>query len=71
MLPHVSTQPGNEGKKAFFIGYMVDRLLEAALGRQNEDDRDHYGKKRMDMAGALFAGLFRHLFRKFAKETQE
>lgn len=71
MLPHVSTQPGNEGKKAFFIGYMVDRLLEAALGRQNEDDRDHYGKKRMDMAGALFAGLFRHLFRKFAKETQD
>jgi DNA-directed RNA polymerase II subunit RPB2 len=71
MLPHVSTQPGNESKKAFFIGYMVDKLLEAALGRYKEDDRDHYGKKRMDMAGSLFAGLFRHLFRKFAKETQD
>lgn len=71
MLPHVSTQPGNESKKAFFIGYMVDKILEASLGRAKEDDRDHYGKKRMDMAGALFAGLFRHLFRKFAKETQD
>jgi DNA-directed RNA polymerase II subunit RPB2 len=70
MLPHVSTMPGNESKKAFFIGYMVHRLCNAALGRSNEDDRDHYGKKRLDMAGSLFAGLFRQLFRKFAKEAQ-
>jgi DNA-directed RNA polymerase II subunit RPB2 len=70
MLPHVSTLPGNETKKAFFIGYMVHRLCTAALGRCNEDDRDHYGKKRLDMAGSLFAGLFRQLFRKFQKETQ-
>ena len=70
MLPHVSTMPGNESKKAFFIGYMVHRLCNAALGRSLEDDRDHYGKKRLDMAGSLFAGLFRQLFRKFAKETQ-
>ena len=70
MLPHVSTQTGNETKKAFFIGYMVDKICEGALGRQKEDDRDHYGKKRMDMAGTLFAGLFRFLFRKFAKESQ-
>lgn len=69
MLPHVSTQAGNESKKAFFIGYMVDKVCEAALGRYKEDDRDHFGKKRMDMAGSLFAGLFRHLFRKFTKET--
>jgi DNA-directed RNA polymerase II subunit RPB2 len=70
MLPHVSTLSGNEGKKAFFIGYMVYRLCIAALGRTTEDDRDHYGKKRLDMAGSLFAGLFRQLFRKFAKTTQ-
>ena len=70
MLPHVSTVPGNESKKAFFIGYMVHRLGNCALGRSNEDDRDHYGKKRLDMAGALFAGLFRQLFRKFTKDTQ-
>jgi DNA-directed RNA polymerase II subunit RPB2 len=70
MLPHVSTMAGNESKKAFFIGYMVHRLCNAALGRANEDDRDHYGKKRLDMAGSLFAGLFRQLFRKFAKEAQ-
>ena len=70
MLPHVSTLPGNESKKAYFIGYMVSRTALCALGRANGDDRDHYGKKRLDMAGSLFTGLFRQLFRKFTKETQ-
>lgn len=70
MLPHVSVVVGNESKKAFFIGYMTYRLINCALGRAKEDDRDHYGKKRLDMAGALFAGLFRQLFRKYAKEIQ-
>ena len=71
MLPHVATTPSNEDKKAFFIGYMVHRLCNAALGRVGEDDRDHYGKKRLDMAGALLGSLFRHLFRKFCKDATQ
>jgi DNA-directed RNA polymerase II subunit RPB2 len=54
-LPHVSIKEGDEFKKAFFTGYMVNRLIQAALGRTTEDDRDYYGKKRLDMAGALLA----------------
>lgn len=54
-----------------FIGYMVHRLLSAALGRTREDDRDHYGKKRLDLVGSLFAQLFRQQFTKFAKELKE
>ncbi|CAG8488306.1 7061_t:CDS:10 [Racocetra fulgida] len=50
LLPHVSTEYGCEKRKAFFLGYMVHRLLLAALGRRELDDRDHYGKKRMDLA---------------------
>lgn len=69
MLPHVATTPNNEPKKAFFIGYMVHRLCNAALGRAGEDDRDHYGKKRLDMAGSLLGSLFRQLFRKFIEEA--
>ena len=49
-----STEEFNH-KKAFFIGYMIHRLCNAALGRTGEDDRDHYGKKRLDLAGALMA----------------
>lgn len=34
-----------------------------ALGRREEDDRDHYGNKRLDLGGPLLANLFRQLFR--------
>ncbi|KNC80151.1 DNA-directed RNA polymerase II subunit RPB2 [Sphaeroforma arctica JP610] len=70
MLPHVSVEEFCETKKAYFFGYMVHRLLLAALGRRECDDRDHYGNKRMDLAGALLAGLFRILFAKMTKEVQ-
>lgn len=46
-----------------FVGayarYIIHRLLLCALGRRAEDDRDHYGNKRLDLAGPLLGGLFR------------
>jgi DNA-directed RNA polymerase II subunit RPB2 len=64
-LPHVSTQPDGLYKKSFFLGYMANKLVKASLGMVNEDDRDYYGKKRLDMAGSLLGGHFRSLFRNF------
>lgn len=69
MLPHVSMAPGQNTKKAFFFGYMVHRLLLAALQRRELDDRDHFGAKRLDLAGPLLAALFRMLFRKLTKDV--
>ena len=63
LLPHLGQH--NETKKAYFIGYMVQRLASAVLGRSGEDDRDHYGKKRLDMVGLLMGELFRQKFRFF------
>jgi DNA-directed RNA polymerase II subunit RPB2 len=60
---------GQQGKKAYFFGYMIHRLLLAALDRRDLDDRDHFGKKRLDLAGPLLAGLFRMLFRKLTKDV--
>ena len=59
LLPHVGVQEGDSFKKAFFVGYMTNRLIQAYLGRTVEDDRDYYGKKRLDMAGALLCNIFR------------
>jgi len=59
LLPHVSCNEGDEFKKAYFVGYMAYRLITAHLGRTVEDDRDYYGKKRLDMAGTLLAHIFR------------
>ena len=67
-LPHISTDSDGNLKKAYFVGYMVNRLLTGALGRSTEDDRDYYGKKRLEMAGTLLASLYRDLFRQFVDE---
>ncbi len=69
-LPHVTVSEDFEMKKSYFVGYMVYRLLNAHLGRASEDDRDHYGKKRLDMAGSLLASLFHHLFRDFIRDAR-
>lgn len=69
-LPHISTEPDSELKKGYFLGYMVNRMLQVALKRRPEDDRDHYGNKRLDLAGPLMAGLFRQLLRKLTKDVK-
>jgi DNA-directed RNA polymerase II subunit RPB2 len=71
MLPHVGTEENNETKKAFFLGYIVHKILMCSLGRLHEDDRDHLGKKRLDLAGPLLGGLFRLLFKKMTKDVQK
>ncbi|CAM6126986.1 unnamed protein product [Calypogeia fissa] len=70
MLPHVGVGEFCETKKAYFFGYIIHRLLLCALGRRAEDDRDHYGNKRLDLAGPLLGGLFRMLFRKLTKDVR-
>lgn len=71
MLPHITTSEGFETRKAFFLGYMVNRLLLCALERRDPDDRDHFGKKRIDLAGPLLAGLFRMLFKRLTKDVRQ
>lgn len=71
LLPHVGISPNNEVKKAFFMGYVVHKMLMCSLGRLEEDDRDHFGKKRLDLAGPLLGGLFRILFTKLTKEVRK
>lgn len=56
--------------QTYFFGYIIHRLLLVALGRREEDDRDHYGNKRLDLGGPLLANLFRQLFRKLAKDVR-
>jgi len=70
LLPHVGVGENSLTKKAYFFGYMIHRLLLVALARREEDDRDHYGNKRLDLAGPLMANLFRLLFRKLLRDIR-
>lgn len=69
LLPHVGTDASaaTRTRKCFFLGYVVHRLLLAATGRAEEDDRDHFANKRLDLAGPLIGGLFRLLFYRLTK----
>lgn len=67
-IPHITRKEGFENRKAFFLGYMVNRLLLCALDRKDQDDRDHFGKKRLDLGGPLLAQLFRTLFKKVTRD---
>ena len=67
-LPHTAPLPLS--LQAYFFGYMIHRLLLVALGRRDQDDRDHYANKRLDLGGPLLAQLFRQLFRKLTKDLR-
>lgn len=72
LLPHIGTDSESFMRKAYFIGYMIHRLMKAYQGQASEDDRDHYGKKRLDMTGTLLVSLFKDQFRKkFVDEARK
>jgi DNA-directed RNA polymerase II subunit RPB2 len=70
-LPHVSTKSSGSLNKQFFLGYMANKLIKASIGVISEDDRDYYGKKRLDMAGSLLATHFRQLLKMFTETMKK
>jgi len=67
LFPHCKTAP----QKLFFLGHMVNRLIQTALGWIKPNDRDSYVNKRIDMTGTLLNNLFRNYFNKLVKEMQK
>lgn len=69
-LPHVGIGQGFEIRKGFFFGYIVNKLMSTQIGKRPTDDRDHYGHKRLDVAGPLLGVLFRQLLTKVLKDLR-
>ena len=67
LFPHCKTPK----QKIYFLGYMVNRLIQTALGWIKPSDRDSYVNKRIDMTGTLLNNLFRNYFNKLVKEMQK
>nr|BAS01941.1 DNA-directed RNA polymerase II second largest subunit [Amorphochlora amoebiformis] len=70
LLPHMGVTKKDRIKKAFFLCYMAKRMIDVALDNNNEDDKDSYKNKRVDLSGFLLSSLFNNLFNKFIKETK-
>jgi len=66
LFPHCKTKQ----QKLFFLGYMVNRLLHASWLKQ-DDDRDSYANKRIDLTGTLMNNLFRNYFNKVVKDMEK
>ena len=68
-LPHMGLGRDDETqrKKAFFLGFMVMKMLRVYNGDEQPDDRDDYSNKRLDPVHMLCALLFRQLLRAFIK----
>jgi DNA-directed RNA polymerase II subunit RPB2 len=61
-LPHVGEV--NFLHKAYYLGYMVNRLLSVATGIEEPTDRDNYKYKRVELVGPMMKELFREYYKK-------
>ena len=59
-IPHIE---GSLKEKAYFLGYMIHKLLNVYMGRAQVDDRDSYVNKRVDLPGDLLLELFKQRFK--------
>jgi DNA-directed RNA polymerase II subunit RPB2 len=59
-LPHIGEL--NFLDKAYFIGYMVQRLLKVYTKEEKPTDRDNFRFKRVELSGTLIYDLFREYY---------
>jgi DNA-directed RNA polymerase II subunit RPB2 len=67
LFPHCRTKE----QKIYFLGYMANKLIRTSLGLSEQDDRDSYINKRIDLVGTLLNNLFRNYFNKLVKDMQK
>jgi DNA-directed RNA polymerase II subunit RPB2 len=60
LLPHIGEL--NFLDKAYFIGFMVFKLLRVYTNKEQETDRDNFKYKRVDLSGDLIYELFREYY---------
>jgi len=63
LLPHIGKGKKYRNEKAIFVGSIAERLMKFHQGELPEDDKDHYGNKRLKLAGELMEQLFRAAFK--------
>lgn len=74
-MPHMNSERHNDVLKAkgYFLGYMINKLLNSYLGRKNfePDDRDSFINKRIDTQGDLIFDLVKQGLKKIFNECNK
>ena len=60
LLPHIGKT--NYIEKAYFVGYVVYKMLMVYTGAEKETDRDSYQCKRIQLSGTLLSELFQEYY---------
>ena len=66
-LPHVGEV--NFLNKAYYLGYMTQRLLFVHTGMEQSTDRDNFKYKRIELVGSLIHDLFREYYTMLQKHV--
>ncbi|GBF36754.1 DNA-directed RNA polymerase subunit B [Methanofervidicoccus abyssi] len=70
LLPHMGVRKEDFIRKCAFLGRMARNAIELYLDLRVEDDKDHYGNKRLKLAGELMEDLFRYSFNQLVKDIR-
>ena len=70
LLAHLGNSPEDRLTKAIFMARMGMAVLELALEKREQDDKDHYANKRLKLAGDLMEDLFRVAFTALCKDLK-
>ncbi len=70
LLPHIGEGPEDRFEKGKYLIQMARKSTIIGNGLAKEDDKDHYGNKRVKYSGELMEELFAYAFRFFTKEVK-
>jgi len=70
LLPHIGAKQTDRIAKAYYLGRMAEQVIELGLGRREVDDKDHYGNKRLKLAGDLLENVFRLAFLNLTRDIK-
>ncbi|MBN2127004.1 MAG: DNA-directed RNA polymerase subunit B'' [Candidatus Diapherotrites archaeon] len=70
LLPHIGQEPKDRLAKAYYLTMMASKAIERAYNLREEDDKDHYANKRIELSGKLMEHLFRYSFKYFIKDLK-
>ncbi len=70
LLPHIGEGAEDRHEKGKYLIQMARKATLVGNGIAKEDDKDHYGNKRVKFSGELMEELFAYAFRFFTKEVK-
>jgi len=69
-MPHLGRNTDDRLEKAYFLAEIANMIISLKQGRRVQDDKDHYGNKRLRLSGPLLTELFRIAFRNLTRDLK-